>query len=79
MATQWYFNVMGKVFGPVSSADLLQRVRCGDITEATPIRKNNSKWFPAKEVGGLFDAAYKDMPKYQTRRAEDEATDDYDL
>ena len=77
MATQWYFNVMGKVFGPVSSSDLLERVRCGDITGATPVRKNNSKWFPAKEVGGLFEAAFKDRPEYQTQPTEE--SDDYDL
>ena len=77
MATQWYYNFMGKVFGPMSSGDLLQHVRCGDITGTTPIRKNNSKWFPASEVGGLFEAALKDMPEYQQEKTQ--SPDDYDL
>lgn len=62
MATQWYCELMGKLQGPLSSAELLQKVKLGEITQDTPIRKNDSKWFPAIEVNGLFEAAFRDKP-----------------
>lgn len=60
MASQWFCDLMGKVEGPLTAAQLLQKVKRGEITELTPIRKDNSKWFPAAEVSGLFEAAFKD-------------------
>ena len=77
MATQWYCDLMGKVVGPMTSADLLKRVRKGDIRIETLIRKDNSRWFPAGEVGGLFQAAFENAPRGQQPPTM-ERDDDYD-
>ncbi|MCD0461576.1 GYF domain-containing protein [Roseiconus lacunae] len=51
-------NVQSEV-GPLQPKELLELVRKGDIKPETMLRKNDSAWFPAKEVGGLFEAAYR--------------------
>ena len=61
---------MGKVVGPLTAAELLSKVRKGEIGDNTPIRKNDSNWFPAVEVNGLFEAAFRDDPE-RTRHAID--------
>ena len=63
MATQWYCELMGKVVGPLTAAELLSKVRKGEISDNTPIRKNDSHWFPAVEVNGLFEAAFRGDPE----------------
>ena len=57
MSTEWYYESMGQVIGPLTSAELLQKVRAGEVTEATPIRKDDSQWVAAEDVNGLFEAA----------------------
>jgi hypothetical protein len=59
MTTEWYYQTMGSQVGPVSSAELLRKVRAGEIIPNTQIRKNDSQWVPAAEVGGLFEEANK--------------------
>lgn len=59
---QWFFQVMGEVVGPLKSAQLLDKIRAGEIVAETQIRKDDSQWVPAGEVGGLFDAANR-VPK----------------
>lgn len=56
----WYYQVLGKNVGPLSSKELLEKVRTGQIEADTPIRKDDSQWVPASEVNGLFAAAYQD-------------------
>ena len=63
MATQWFCELMGKVVGPLTAAELLTKVRKGEIADNTPIRKNDSRWYPAVEVNGLFEAAFRDDPE----------------
>ena len=58
MATQWYCDVMGKIIGPISGSKLLDKVKQGEVTRETLIRKNDSKWYPANQVNGLFEAAF---------------------
>jgi hypothetical protein len=77
MATEWYCDLMGKIEGPLTPAQLLQKVKRGEITQDTPIRKNSSKWFPAIEVVGLFEAAFRDKPQQVTRVIETEYSGDY--
>jgi hypothetical protein len=77
MTTQWYCELMGKVEGPLTSVQLLQKVKLGEITQDTPIRKNDSKWFPAIEVNGLFEAAFRDKPPTENLAIETEYYGDY--
>lgn len=46
-----------KMIGPIKPNELLKRVRDGDIKPHTLLRKDDSAWFPASTVGGLFEAA----------------------
>lgn len=45
--------------GPMRPSELLSMVRRGDIKPETMLRKDDSAWFPAGDVGGLFEAAVK--------------------
>lgn len=58
MSTQWYCDLMGKIEGPITAGELLTLVKSGKVTASTLIRKDDSKWFPAEEVGGLFQSAF---------------------
>lgn len=55
----WYFLENVEVRGPLTPAELLVMVRRGTVTRETKVRKDNSNWFPAGDVGGLFEAAVK--------------------
>jgi hypothetical protein len=59
MSTEWYYQFMNDVVGPLSSSEFLSRVRAGQIKEETLVRKDDSQWVLAGQVGGLFDAARK--------------------
>ncbi|MCC9603171.1 DUF4339 domain-containing protein [Stieleria sp. JC731] len=56
-------NVKSEV-GPLQPKELLQLVRKGEVKPETLLRKDDSAWFPAKEVGGLFQAAYRPEINY---------------
>lgn len=60
MATEWYIQLGGETVGPMTSADLLKRVRAGEVQPTTQIRKDDSQWVAAEEVNGLMDAATRD-------------------
>jgi hypothetical protein len=62
MATKWFYKLGGRTEGPISGADLLAKVRGGIITEGSWVRKDDSAWFPAEEVSGLFESAFRDQP-----------------
>lgn len=56
MAKEWYFQVMGAEIGPVSSAELKQRVQRGQIQPDTLIRAApDGKWQSADRIKGLID------------------------
>ena len=59
--SQWFIQTDDATaeIGPLRPNELLQRVREGGITPQTKLRKGDSAWFPASEVGGLFEAASK--------------------
>jgi hypothetical protein len=63
--TQWFYDVLGQVFGPLSSAELLAKVKAGEIAANTPVRKDDSQWVNAEDVNGLFEAALKNKPFYK--------------
>ncbi|WP_146043121.1 GYF domain-containing protein [Rhodopirellula sp. MGV] len=56
-------NVKSEV-GPMQPRELLALVRRGEIKPETMLRKDDSAWFPASEVGGLFEAAYRPEINY---------------
>ncbi len=56
MATEWYYQIMNDVVGPLSGRQLLDKVRAGQVKEDTLIRKDDSQWVPARQVNGLMDA-----------------------
>jgi GYF domain 2 len=62
MATKWFYKLGGRTEGPISATDLLAKVREGVIKEGSWVRKNDSAWFPAEEVSGLFEQAFRDQP-----------------
>ncbi|MEM9826875.1 MAG: DUF4339 domain-containing protein [Planctomycetota bacterium] len=59
--TQWFFKTEADAveFGPLRPSELLEKVRVGEIKPSTRVRKDDSAWFDAGEVGGLFEAAAK--------------------
>jgi hypothetical protein len=78
MANEWYCDLMGKVVGPIGPAELLQMVKKGEVTSETLVRKDDSKWYPADEVGGLFEAAFKDHTADPTRMVETEYFNEFE-
>ena len=65
MTTEWYYESMGQILGPVDSSQLLQKVRSGEISENTRVRKDDSQWVNAGEVNGLFQAAKRALVQYK--------------
>lgn len=53
----WFVQGKDVDTGPLRPADLLDLVRDGTVVETTKLRKDDSAWFSAGEVGGLFEAA----------------------
>ncbi len=55
--TAWFVQRENEEVGPLRPADLLALVRDGSVLPETMIRKDDSSWFAASTVGGLFEAA----------------------
>src|SRR4051794_14606904 len=62
MAAEWYFKVMGTVFGPVSVTELVQQAAEGRIAPDTEVKKGDGPWVLASKVAGLFDRAAQAKP-----------------
>ncbi len=57
---QWFIQKdEAESLGPFLPTELLAMVRRGTVTKATKLRKDDSPWFCAAEVGGLFEAAVR--------------------
>lgn len=61
---QWFYQDGDETVGPFKASDLLHLVRDGVVTAITLVRKDESAWFPAAEVGGLFAAAARSTVEY---------------
>ncbi|WP_442507153.1 DUF4339 domain-containing protein [Novipirellula sp. SH528] len=63
---EWYIQQLNapEDLGPLRPGDLLKKVRCGEVKPDTLIRKGDSAWFHAAEVGGLFEAAMRPTIEY---------------
>ncbi len=59
--TSWFIQAEndGEDVGPLRPSDLLLKVRAGEVTRETMLRKDDSAWFEAGTVGGLFEAAMR--------------------
>lgn len=56
MSGQWYYQVMGETFGPLTFDELWNAVERGEISEETLVMEEaNGKWEPAWCIKGLFD------------------------
>lgn len=55
MAKPWYFQVMGAEIGPLTSAELKEKVQLGQIEPDTLVRSGtDGKWIPADRWKGLL-------------------------
>jgi hypothetical protein len=59
MTTEWYYQLMNEIVGPLSPSELIEKIRAGQVKEDTLIRKDDSQWVSASEVNGLFEAAQR--------------------
>ena len=58
MSDEWYFKVMGRVYGPVTGQQLKQQATTGMVQRHTLVRKDDSgKWTQAWQVNGLLNVA----------------------
>lgn|GEM_PF-2045331 len=57
--SEWFYEIEGRSFGPFSSAEILAKIRSGEVHKDTPVRKDDSQWVPASEVNGLLEAAQR--------------------
>lgn len=61
MARQWYYQVMGETFGPLTSDELRNVVERREISRETLVMEGaNGKWEPAWCIKELFDDAHLD-------------------
>ena len=58
--------------GPLRPSELLEMVRAGQVTSDSMLRKNDSNWFSASSVGGLFEAAMRPTIRYFCPQCETE-------
>ena len=61
--------------GPLRPKDLLELVRQGKVVRETMIRKDDSPWFEAGKVGGLFEAAMRPTIEFFCPDCEREVTE----
>lgn len=55
MAKPWFFQMMGAEIGPLTSAELMDRVKLGQVQPDTLIRSGaDGKWVPADRWKGLL-------------------------
>ena len=69
MAVEWFCQVMGSELGPFNVEQLVDMARQHQITPEDLVRRNKSRWVPAYQVKGLFEAAAK-PPKPQPETPE---------
>ncbi len=62
--TQWFMQSAAAELGPFAPSQVLDMVRRGEITRETKLKKDDSAWFPAGEIGGLFEAAVRSTVRY---------------
>ena len=75
--THWYVQQGANRddLGPLRPNELLDLIRCGEVTKASLVRKGDSPWFAAGDVGGLFEAAMRPTIQYFCPQCEAEVSE----
>lgn len=75
--TKWFVqqDESQEDLGPLRPSELLDLVRCGKVTSESILRKDDSSWFSASDVGGLFEAAMRPTIRYFCPQCETEVTE----
>ena len=75
--TRWFVqqDESQEDIGPLRPSELLEMVRCGKVTSDSMLRKDDSNWFTAATVGGLFEAAMRPTIRYFCPQCEIEVTE----
>jgi len=75
VVTEWFIQTDDEQddLGPFPPGELLEMVRSGEVTRETMLRKDDeSAWFTARDVGGLFEAAMRPTIAYLCPECETE-------
>lgn len=78
VVTQWFIqaNDGQPDRGPLRPNELLRLVRGGEVTRGTKIRRDGeTDWFPASDVGGLFEAAMRPTIQHFCPNCDSELSD----
>ncbi len=63
MAKDFYYQVMGDVFGPISGVVLREKAVAGDVTTETLVRVGEQgEWVHARRLSNLFDENGRGIP-----------------
>lgn len=75
--TQWFIQRGEEMedVGPLRPSDLLKKVRSGEVRPETMLRKDDSAYFQASDVGGLFEAAMRPTIEYFCPKCKREVTE----
>ncbi|MGI9472808.1 MAG: GYF domain-containing protein [Rubripirellula sp.] len=75
--TKWFVQRRSNQddLGPLRPSELLDMVRNGDVTSDSMLRKDDSTWFAASDVGGLFEAAMRPTIRYFCPQCKAEVTE----
>ena len=67
MASEWYYQIMGQQFGPVSAVELHALANAGTVARDTLVRKGGEgRWVCAEKVQGLFQRSDSRSPPPST-------------
>lgn len=67
---EWFVQQDDADLGPLRPAELLDLVRNGTVVPETLVRKDDSSWFVASGVGGLFEAARRPTIEHYCTRCD---------
>ena len=76
--TKWFIQRDGGAdedVGPLRPSELLDLVRNGEVRPETMLRKDDSAYFQASDVGGLFEAAMRPTIEYFCPQCKREITE----
>lgn len=66
MAKQFFYQVMGEVFGPIPGVELREKAVAGDVTPETLVRVGeDGEWVLARRLTNLFDEHGRGIPHQQ--------------
>lgn len=79
MAKPWYFQMMGAEIGPLTSAELMDRVKLGQLQPDTLVRSGkDGKWVPADRWKGLLNPKETKPEASAAASHQDDSSDDDD-